>query len=567
MKRSIISKLTWLVVIVVFGSLTLFSLTSYYMTYEKVKQAAGLELLGCANITTGLLTAEDIKLFSHINKEEADRISEKINWTIAHKPIFENQYILSLDGTVLVADQHLQKQGVNNGDSFYIDPKILQEIKKSKQPVYSDVYQFAGMKRLSGYAPIFEDHDPTKEVVAISAIDFDAEILKERTMSMVALPISVGIISLLVSGVIIVLFVRKTILPLKPLTYYTKKVAEGDLTIEIKNEKAEGEIHELQIHFNRMIESLKNSLNVTTNSSKELAAATEQLSVNAIGVTNLVEEVTASFGEVSSSVKHQAANVERVKNVFKNIGEETNEMTQQIENTTSQSIYASQKAINGEEIMNESIKQMNDIYRQTINVSSAMNELSEKSIEVGEVLNIITTISKQTNMLALNASIESARAGVHGKGFAVVSEEVRSLAEETSESVHLIRKIIAEMQIKTAEAVQVTTEGNHTVSDGMKKVEEAKAAFADIKNSIEQMSKEFQLILQHIQKINLDVQNSNIDVERINEETNAIFQSIHAVAINSQQQTAAIEEISSSIDVLLHMANDMEDIVNNYKLP
>ncbi|MBU8909596.1 methyl-accepting chemotaxis protein, partial [Desertibacillus haloalkaliphilus] len=106
-----------------------------------------------------------------------------ISWTVQHKDIFSSQYILSLNGTILAADKNLQQQGFTYGDSFYIDDEALHHLTVMKHPTYSDVYDFGDMKRLTGYAPIFKDHDPTQEVIAISAIDFDAKIISERTWS------------------------------------------------------------------------------------------------------------------------------------------------------------------------------------------------------------------------------------------------------------------------------------------------------------------------------------------------------------------------------------------------
>ncbi len=104
-----------------------------------------------------------------------------MNWTTEHKPIFEDQYILSLDGTILAGDSNLEKQGFKAGDKFYIDKEVVKMMQETKHPHYSEIYEFGGMKRLTGYAPIFKDQDPNKEIIAINAIDFNAKIVNERT--------------------------------------------------------------------------------------------------------------------------------------------------------------------------------------------------------------------------------------------------------------------------------------------------------------------------------------------------------------------------------------------------
>ena len=145
-----------------------------------------------------------------------------------------------MDGTLLAADENLQQQGFTYGDSFYMEAKALFHLVEMKHPTYSNVYNFGGMKRLTGYAPIFKDHDPTKEVIAISAIDFDANIIKERTWSMIGGGILIAMIPVLLVGMITILLIGRTIKPLIHLNQYAQKISDGDLSIqpiELKHKK------------------------------------------------------------------------------------------------------------------------------------------------------------------------------------------------------------------------------------------------------------------------------------------------------------------------------------------
>ncbi|WP_442596549.1 methyl-accepting chemotaxis protein [Neobacillus sp. D3-1R] len=566
MKKSIITKLSWLVIIVTLISLTVISFANYQMTYNKVKEAAGLELIGCANITTGLLTKEDIDSLQSLSPTKAEELGRKINWTIEHKPIFENQYLLSLEGKVLVADESLQKQGIKAGDSFQVDPDILKTLMDEKKPVFSKVYTFGGMKRLTGYAPIFKEHHSNGEIIAISAIDFNAEILTERTWSMVSSTIIVGIISLLLAGTLIILYVRKTILPLRELTQYTQQIAEGDLSLKPQRLKASGEILLLHENFNLMVEKLKQALLQTSSTSKELAASTEELSVNTSEVTHIVEEVSTTFKSVAESANHQANDAEKIVLVFQQITEQMKRMTEKIQETAKDSNEVSSKALYGNDLIQESVKQMNQIQSSTTDIFHSMMELKEKSNKVHEILAIIMNISKQTNLLALNASIESARAGEHGKGFAVVAEEIRKLAEETSKSITNINQIINEMENKTIEAVELTEVGKNTVEVGLEKVQTAGTSFHEIKESTQKVSEEVTDIhstIVHIQQ-EIDVANQQIfDITTISREISSQMQQ---VAASSEHQTASMEEISSSIQMLVHLANEMEDLSNQFKM-
>ncbi|WP_180968140.1 methyl-accepting chemotaxis protein [Cytobacillus massiliigabonensis] len=566
MKRSILTKLIGLVSVVIFVSLTVISFANYRMTYLKVKESAGIELFGCANITTGLLTKNDIDSLNSLTSSEALELGEKIDWTTAHKPIFENQYIMSIKGEVLVPDEKSDKQGIKVGDMTPVDKDILNTLLETKAPVFSDVYDYSGMKRLTGYAPIFKNHDMQGEIVAISAIDFDAEILTERTWSMVSSTIIVGIISLLAAGTIIILYVRKTILPLKHLTEYTKRISEGDLSKDAATIKATGEIRALNENFNIMVENLKSALIQTASTSKEVASSTEELSVNTSEVVDIVEEISATFQNVAEAANHQAIEAEHIQAIFGKIAVQTNEIAERIKITTKNSHEVSDYAVNGNVIIGESIKQMDDIRLSSTNVSKTMHELKEKSVRVKEILNIIMNVSKQTNLLALNASIESARAGEHGKGFAVVAEEIRTLAEETSKSIESIKTIVFEIESKTTEAVQLTEQGNKIVQIGIEKVKNAGHSFNEIKESTKGLSEKVEQVLSSTVDIQEEIGAANRQIVNIATISKEISSQMQDVALSSEQQTGSMEEVSAAIQMLVHTANEMEKLANRFKI-
>ncbi|WP_165571547.1 methyl-accepting chemotaxis protein [Cytobacillus praedii] len=566
MKRSILTKLIGLVSVVIFVSLTVISFANYRMTYLKVKESAGIELFGCANITTGLLTSNDIDSLNSLTPSQAAELGEKIDWTIAHKPIFENQYLMSIKGEVLVPDEKSNKQGIKAGDMTPVDEDILTALLETRAPVFSDVYDYSGMKRLTGYAPIFKNHDMDGEIVAISAIDFDAEILTERTWSMVSSTIIVGIISLLAAGTIIILYVRKTILPLKHLTEYTKRISEGDLSKEAATIKATGEIRILNENFNIMVDNLKSALIQTASTSKEVASSTEELSANTSEVVDIVEEISTTFQNVAEAANHQAVEAEHIQASFQKIASQTNEIADRIKITTENSREVSDFAINGNVIIGESIKQMDDIRLSSTNVSKTMHELMDKSIRVKEILNIIMNVSKQTNLLALNASIESARAGEHGKGFSVVAEEIRTLAEETSKSIESIKSIVFEIESKTTEAVQLSEQGNKIVQIGMEKVKNAGRSFNEIKDSTKGLSEEVEQVLTSTVEIQEEISAANKQIINIASISKEISSQMQDVALSSEQQTGSMEEVSAAIQMLVHTANQMEKLANRFKI-
>lgn len=566
MKKSILSRLIGLVSLVILVSLTIISFANYRVTYLKVKESAGIELYGCANITTGLLTIEEINNLHSLSSSQASKLGEKINWTLEHKHIFNNQYLLSPEGKVLVTDMNSEMQGIHLGDSPPLDKGIIHSLLETKAPTFSDVYEYAGMERLSGYAPIFKDHNPQNEIVAISVIDFDADILSERTWSMVSSTIIVGIISLFLAGMIIILYVRKTLLPLRQLTEYTKQISEGNLSTDVHTLKATGEIQVLNENFNVMLENLKSALFQTASTSKELAASTEELSVNTSEITSIAEDVSTTVQNVAEFAHHQETQSKHIQDIFQHIVKHTNHMAERLHKTSKNSTVASTFSLEGNRIIVESMEQMSHIHTSTENISLTMQELKEKANKANEILKLIMNISQQTNILALNASIESARAGEHGRGFAVVAEEIRILAENTFKSMESINSIIFEIESKMEEAVELTEQGNRNVDIGIEKMKKAGSSFNKIKESTQYLDAEIGQVLTYTGNIQQDIKAANgqiIDMASISKE---IANQMQNVVAATEQQTASIEEVSSAIQLLVHMANEMEKLSNLFRL-
>lgn len=566
MKQSILTRLTLLVSIVIFISLVVISFATYQMTYLKVKESAGIELYGCANITTGLLEEEDIRKLLSLTTNEAVQLGEKISWTVEHKPIFSNQYIMAMDGTVLVTDKSSELQGIHIADKAPIQEKVITTLKETKSPTYSNVYDYAGMKRLSGYAPIFEDHDPNKDLIAISVIDFDASILTERTWTIVRSTIIVGILSLLIAAIIIVYYVRRTISPLKTLTKYTKQIADGDLSIENISLKSQGEIRILQENFNVMVQSLRTAIEKTVSSSTELSTSTNDLSSNIEEVTKITEDVANTFQEVAEFATHQESKAEKIHHALTSVLKETQyigeRLNKQAENISKTTFLVK----NGLNHVSNSMKQMKNIHGNSEKLVKTMEELQEKSIRANDILSIIKNIAKQTNLLALNASIESSRAGEHGKGFAVVAEQIRSLAVETAESIENIHLIISEIQKKMDEAVTLTEEGTKTVNVGLTKVEEAGHTFSAIHQATENSDEEMDEILQATNNIKDNIIEVTEQMSHINDLSKEIAAQMQVVVAASEEQTASMEEISAATQRLARMAEELKQLSKQFKM-
>ncbi|MCT6818430.1 MAG: methyl-accepting chemotaxis protein, partial [Lysinibacillus fusiformis] len=291
------------------------SFATYITAYNKLYDAAGVEAYGCANITTGLIAPELMDKAMRGDQAAQDRIGNDLNWTTGHKDIFQTQYILSLDGTLLALDDHLAEKGFAPGDSFYLDQEAIDRLLQDKHPTYSQPYTYADMDRLSGYAPIFKDHDSSKEIIAISVIDFDANIVKERTWDVVRSGILISIFPMLIASIITGFLIRRKVKPISVLIQQAKEIANGNLAVAETKINSKDEVEDLAKTLNRMTASLQSMIMTMRSTSNTLANNADETACTLNDMTNTIQEVAHNIEEVTSTVTagmHHAENATEV---------------------------------------------------------------------------------------------------------------------------------------------------------------------------------------------------------------------------------------------------------------
>src|SRR5699024_5054819 len=196
----------------------------------------------------------------------------------------------------------------------------------------------------------------------------------------------------------------------------------------------------------------------------------------------------------------------------------------------------------------------------------SMNELRTKSDEINNIITIITDISEQTNLLALNASIEAAHAGEQGKGFAVVAQEIRRLAEQSTEATHQISNLVREIQTETLGAVDHTNTSLDTIKEGSAIVKEAGNKYYEIRDSSAEVVTDIHDMSETMTTISLEVENivnAMTNIEKIS--TQNVDEALNVISL-SEEQTAGIEEMTASMETLSSMAEQLNKRTQQFKL-
>lgn len=312
---------------------------------------------------------------------------------------------------------------------------------------------------------------------------------------------------------------------------------DGDLTKRVEV-TSQDELGALASSFNRFLDNLHNIISQVAGSTGRFSHATDELQ------------------QVSIDAK---AGLEQQKQATQNVAQATGEMAHGIEDMASQALSAADEAKQanenaslGQNVILQTISTISDLSKEVTCAETSVNRLAEDSQNIGSVLDVIETIADQTNLLALNAAIEAARAGEQGRGFAVVADEVRSLAAKTQQSTEEIKIMIDKLRSGSSEAVQAIAVSNKKMLESVDVVRSAEEALSNITQSISYISATSRQIADSAEQQRKSTEEINRYVGSISEESNHSLQNAEAVSRSSQS--------------LASLSSGLQSLVGSFKL-
>lgn len=374
-----------------------------------------------------------------------------------------------------------------------------------------------------------------------------------------------GLISLILSFFLILLLTNTFTQNIRKLVEAMKIARTGDLSIR-SHIVSKDEIGLLSQYFDetimdlgKLVANVQNVSGELTNAAQNLAATSEEVSASADEVAKTVEDIAKGAEDQAMDAEKSAMTSRDLSHQFKGLNKTTQDMLQ----SATLLNHANQLSLGAIKNLDETNVKSNEA---NVMISAAVTQLSEKTEQIGGILDAISAISVQTNLLALNASIEAARAGEHGRGFAVVAEEIRKLAEESSNSADQVRLIVGNIQVDTKNTVSSMSmlKENATAQDDS--VKSVLTAFSTIGEAYTQISG-------HIQDIELSVKNlttsqelihSSIEnISAVSEETAAASEEVTA---SMDQQVNAIEEVAKSAQQLNEISSMLSQEISHFKI-
>ncbi|BCY16820.1 hypothetical protein hrd7_06690 [Leptolinea sp. HRD-7] len=396
-------------------------------------------------------------------------------------------------------------------------------------------------------------------------------------------------------------------------------IANNDLsvTIQPKSEK-----DELGNAFLTMVNGLRQTVSEITENAANLTAASDQLAdaakqagqaTNQISIT--IQQVAKGTSDQANAVNKTASATEQMSKAIEGVAKGAQEQSQAISkaaeittimnnaiqqvndsvsSVTRDSTAAAEAAKSGAVTVNDTLTGMESIRTKVGASAKKVQEMGQRSSEIGAIVETIEDIASQTNLLALNAAIEAARAGEHGKGFAVVADEVRKLAERSSQATKEIGALIAGIQTTVSEAVRAMDEGSQEVAMGVSRANESGKALAEIlkaaqavndqaalaSQAVEKMSESSRELVSSVDSVSAIVEENTAATEEMSANSTEVTQAIESIASVSEENSAAIEEVSASTEEmtaqveevtasaqsLAMMAQVLQEIVKRFRL-
>lgn len=467
--------------------------------------------------------------------------------------------------SIFVGDVRISTNVLNEDGSRSIGTKVSSQV---AQIVLTDGKGYTGEAYVndvlheSKYVPI---KDSNGKVIGIWSVAVQKENINNEIKK---LDLTIGfaiLIAIIVGVIILIVFTNIIVKNVNKILAVLKEISKGNFKVKT-DIKSRDEIGMIGDNVNLMVDNVSGLINEIKEMSVTVASSSEEMMASSEEVCKVSEQVAIAITEIAKGASEQAVSIEKGNAGIQEIVQGLDKIVMDMGTTKGLTEKAKHAVEIGEKSVQFQEGKMNENTQVSANVASAITQLSQKSQEIGQILEVIKSIAEQTNLLALNAAIEAARAGEAGKGFAVVADEIRKLAEQSGTSVKEIGEIIKEVQSGVLQAVSEMGKAEIMAGEQSKALEDTVKAFYDISTAVKFITENVKLVTDASKNLsdNAKQAGDNItDIAGISQETAA---GTEEVAASTEEQTSIIHQIAGSAEDLAKLASNLQQKVVKFNV-
>ncbi|PEV55266.1 methyl-accepting chemotaxis protein [Bacillus cereus] len=572
-KLSLLQKnvlLTVLVILTLVGSMGALSFNMFQSSMMSIFERQSFETGDAVLNQLDLEIVKDVAKDPTAQRVKKEKLTEQLDKSIKDMKSVGQTYATGAklndkaELQIVALDTQLANTVSVKPGEYYEQPtywmKTYDKVIQTKQAQMTEVYE----DELGFWVTILEPvTDENKNIIAIVAADLDASIIPLTKKQFMIQGLLFIIISLTIAITIQIFISRNSLSPLKDLQEGLRKVGEGDLSIKL-NERSD-DIGITNIYFNNTIKKFNSIIDKVRQTAEQVSTFSQELSVstkeNSIAFKEIASAITGlNLGAHSHEyvvqkclgiVQEMESKMKEIKGAAKQVGNALEDMDQH--------------SVEGKDLIKQIVNQMKRIKDTVQDVSSSIYALEVRSKEIHEILTVITTISNQTNSLALNASTESSCAGEMGEEFSGVADEVRILAERTEASARDIAKLIGETQAEAERAVRSIQKSSKEVESGITLVQSSGAFFEKISESAQSVTNQIKANSNHSSDILKDNQTIVQFVNELSHIANTYVNSSSNVETSMKEQELYVQDIAELANSLNWLSQELQGLIGEFK--